>query len=400
MRVLRLRGAPHSGRSAAATATRPSPGLTFVGLIALEYPRAPRRRRRPPMQAASGVRIIVITGDHALTAEAIAREVGIVGPDPRVISGGELDALQRGRPRPAARLVSRADRGAQQYPRRSSTSSRRSASRVIGRDDRRRGQRLARPAPRDIGVAMGASGTDVAREAATMVLTDDNFSSIVAAIEEGRVKVYENIRKFITYIFAHTTPEVVPANPLLRPVGWSHTLPLTPFRSSRSIWGPRRCRPSRSAASPRSRGSSTVRRATAEPRSSTAPSSPRAWLWLRVGRGASRHRRLLPRPRSGRVNALDAPTEAGTPPARRLPGGDDDDIRRHPGIPVSCRSQQGRRAHLCGRSACSRTPCCSEESGSRSSSPRRSSTCRRFRTCSRPRPPGVTSEIALLAAFR
>ncbi len=61
----------------------------------------------------------------------------------------------------------------------------------------------------DIGVAMGASGTDVAREAATMVLTDDSLGSIVAAIEEGRV-VYENIRKFITYIFAHTTPEVVP----------------------------------------------------------------------------------------------------------------------------------------------------------------------------------------------
>ena len=56
---------------------------------------------------------------------------------------------------------------------------------------------------------MGASGTDVAREAATMVLTDDNFASIVAAIEEGRV-VYENIRKFVTYIFAHATPEVIP----------------------------------------------------------------------------------------------------------------------------------------------------------------------------------------------
>ena len=61
----------------------------------------------------------------------------------------------------------------------------------------------------DIGVAMGASGTDVAREAATMVLTDDNFASIVAAVEAGRV-VYDNIRKFITYIFAHLIPETVP----------------------------------------------------------------------------------------------------------------------------------------------------------------------------------------------
>jgi magnesium-transporting ATPase (P-type) len=61
----------------------------------------------------------------------------------------------------------------------------------------------------DIGVAMGQSGTDVAREAATMILTDDNFSTIVAAIEAGR-RVYDNIRKFIFYIFAHAPPEVVP----------------------------------------------------------------------------------------------------------------------------------------------------------------------------------------------
>ena len=61
----------------------------------------------------------------------------------------------------------------------------------------------------DIGVAMGRSGTDVAREASTMILTDDNFATIVAAVEAGR-QVYDNVRKFIQYIFAHATPEVVP----------------------------------------------------------------------------------------------------------------------------------------------------------------------------------------------
>ena len=61
----------------------------------------------------------------------------------------------------------------------------------------------------DIGVAMGRSGTDVAREAATMVLTDDDFATIVAAVEAGR-RVYDNVRKFILYIFAHAPPEVVP----------------------------------------------------------------------------------------------------------------------------------------------------------------------------------------------
>src|SRR5690348_5462525 len=61
----------------------------------------------------------------------------------------------------------------------------------------------------DIGVAMGRSGTDVAREAATMVLTDDNFASIAAAVHAGR-RIYDNVRKFIIYIFAHATPEVTP----------------------------------------------------------------------------------------------------------------------------------------------------------------------------------------------
>ena len=61
----------------------------------------------------------------------------------------------------------------------------------------------------DIGVAMGRSGTDVAREAATMILTDDNFATIVTAVEEGR-RVFDNVRKFVLYIFAHATPEVVP----------------------------------------------------------------------------------------------------------------------------------------------------------------------------------------------
>jgi magnesium-transporting ATPase (P-type) len=77
----------------------------------------------------------------------------------------------------------------------------------------------------DIGIAIGASGTEVARESATMVLIDDSFASIVAAIEEGRI-VFDNLRKFVTHIFAHSTPEVVPFL-LFALSGGSIPLPIT-----------------------------------------------------------------------------------------------------------------------------------------------------------------------------
>jgi magnesium-transporting ATPase (P-type) len=157
----------------------------------------------------AGVRIIVVTGDHGLTAAAVARRIGIARGDPTVVteeeldrmSEDELDQLLRGeeelifaRATPEAKLRIADALHAESHV---------VAMTGDGVNDA--------PALRraDIGVAMGLSGTDVAREAATMVLTDDNFATIVAAIAAGR-RIYDNIRKFILYIFAHTTPEVTP----------------------------------------------------------------------------------------------------------------------------------------------------------------------------------------------
>jgi calcium-translocating P-type ATPase len=183
--------------------------LSFVGLIALEDPLRPEVVDSVARCRRAGVRIVVITGDHGLTAAAVAREAGIVSGEPTVLSGAEVDAMRepeldrllaeteelivaRGNPETKLHLVEAFESEGHTV-----------AMTGDGVNDA--------PALRraDIGVAMGESGTDVARETATMVLADDNFASIVAAIEEGRV-VYENIRKFVVYIFAHATPEVVP----------------------------------------------------------------------------------------------------------------------------------------------------------------------------------------------
>ncbi|MGZ6697263.1 MAG: cation-translocating P-type ATPase [Solirubrobacteraceae bacterium] len=183
--------------------------LCFLGLVAMLDP--PREGVHEAVAAChrAGIRIIVVTGDHGLTAAAIARRVGIAREGPTIVEGeqvdrmrdDELDALLRegrevlfARSSPETKLrITDALRAEQHVV----------AMTGDGVNDA--------PALRraDIGVAMGRSGTDVAREASTMVLTDDHFATIVAAVEAGR-RVYDNIRKFILYIFAHATPEVTP----------------------------------------------------------------------------------------------------------------------------------------------------------------------------------------------
>jgi calcium-translocating P-type ATPase len=183
--------------------------LELLGLVALLDPPRPEVAAAVASCHQAGIRVIVITGDHARTALEVARRIGLeVGPD-EVIPAAELDRL----PDEALdRLL--ADGRELVFARASPETKLRIADAL-----RAQGETVAMtgdgvndaPALRraDIGVAMGVAGTEVAREAATMVLTDDNFASIVAAIEGGR-RVYANIRKFVFYIFAHATPEVVP----------------------------------------------------------------------------------------------------------------------------------------------------------------------------------------------
>jgi calcium-translocating P-type ATPase len=183
--------------------------LCFLGILALVDPPRPEVADAVARCRAAGIRIIVITGDHGLTAKAIAKQVGITRGEPRVVSGRELDDMSEGE----LDALLREDydlifaRASPESKLRIADALRAENHVVAMTGDGVNDAPALRRA--DIGVAMGRSGTDVAREASTMVLTDDNFATIVAAVEEGR-RVYDNIRKFILYIFAHATPEVVP----------------------------------------------------------------------------------------------------------------------------------------------------------------------------------------------
>jgi len=194
--------------------------LTFLGLVALmdpphrEVPEAIARCRR------AGVRVIMITGDHPLTALAVARTIGLVpseskeGPEQAsvVIEGSQLDTLSE---QDLSKLLRADERGrisvfarmAPSHKMRIVTALMEMGEIVAVTGDGVNDAPALRKA--DIGIAMGVAGTDVAKETADMILLDDNFSTIVNAIEEGRA-VYANVRKFVTYVLASNVPEIVP----------------------------------------------------------------------------------------------------------------------------------------------------------------------------------------------
>jgi calcium-translocating P-type ATPase len=183
--------------------------LCLLGLVAMLDPARPEVPAAIGQVHRAGIRVNVVTGDNGLTAAAIARQVGIGSPRMQVVTGTELDAMSE------RELDTLLNSGAEIVFARSSPEAKLRIADAL----RATGQVVAMtgdgvndaPALRraDIGVAMGRSGTDVAREAATMVLTDDNFATIAAAVAAGR-QVYDNVRKFICYIFTHAVPEVLP----------------------------------------------------------------------------------------------------------------------------------------------------------------------------------------------
>ncbi|WP_395695132.1 cation-translocating P-type ATPase [Nocardioides sp.] len=184
--------------------------LVLLGFVALSDPLRDAVPDAVAQAHGAGITVHVITGDSGPTAAAIAGSAGIGGPGrPVVVAGTELEAMDD------ERLGDLLDDDSEIVFARSSPEDKlriaerlQAAGHVVAMtgDGVNDAPALRRA---DIGVAMGRGGTDVAREAATMVLTDDNFATIIVAIQAGR-RVYDNVRKFILYIFAHAVPEIVP----------------------------------------------------------------------------------------------------------------------------------------------------------------------------------------------
>jgi sodium/potassium-transporting ATPase subunit alpha len=183
-------------------------GLILTGMIGLLDPPRPGVAEAIGKCREAGIRIIMITGDASGTAVAVARAIGLVEGEPVVVEGAEFVEMSDARLRSV--LSSREVIFSRMTPKHK--------LRVVNLL-KEEGHRVAvtgdgvndAPALKraDIGIAMGITGTDVAKEAADIILLDDNFATIVNAVEEGRA-IFENIQKFITYIFAHLTPEAIP----------------------------------------------------------------------------------------------------------------------------------------------------------------------------------------------
>jgi P-type Ca2+ transporter type 2C len=181
--------------------------LTFLGLVAMMDPPRPEVLEAVTKCKNAGIRVIMITGDYGLTAESIARRVGIVQTQAQILSGNEIDALSDEALQGMLEQEVIIARASPEHKLRIAKLLQEAGHVVAMTGDGVNDAPALKQA--DIGVAMGRSGTDVAKEAADMILLDDNFASIVNAIEEGRA-VYANIKRFTSYIFTSNTPEAVP----------------------------------------------------------------------------------------------------------------------------------------------------------------------------------------------
>jgi Ca2+-transporting ATPase len=180
--------------------------FTFLGLIGMIDPPRPEAKEAVKVANSAGIRVIMITGDHPRTAQTIASELGIIQHDARVIAGPELNTIDDAQLRHVVKDVSCYARVSPEHKLKIVRALKENGNVAAMTGDGVNDAPALKTA--DIGVAMGITGTDVSKEAADMVLADDNFASIVAAVEEGR-GIFSNIRKFLRYLLSSNIGEVL-----------------------------------------------------------------------------------------------------------------------------------------------------------------------------------------------
>jgi Ca2+-transporting ATPase len=207
-RALRVLGVAY--RSLPELPAHPTPGtveteLTFIGLVGMMDPARPEAGPAVRRAHDAGIDVVMITGDYKETAAAIGRKIGLLAPDGEVLSGAQIDALDDAG---LARALERTTVFARVSPQHKVriVDALKLRGHIVGMtgDGVNDAPALKRA---DIGIAMGITGTDVTRETADMVLTDDNFASIIAAVEQGRI-IFSNIRKFVYFLLSCNLGEI------------------------------------------------------------------------------------------------------------------------------------------------------------------------------------------------
>ncbi|MBE2196216.1 MAG: cation-translocating P-type ATPase [Anaerolinea sp.] len=188
-----------------ATLSSAEQDMTFLGLVGMIDPPRPEAKAAIQVCEQAGIRAVMITGDHPLTAQAVARELGLL-KDGRVITGAELELLSEAEFEREAENIEVYARVSPAHKLRVVTALQKKGHIVAMTGDGVNDAPALKKA--DIGVAMGITGTDVTKEAAAMTLTDDNFASIVAAVEEGR-GIFGNIKKYLMYLLSSNIGEIM-----------------------------------------------------------------------------------------------------------------------------------------------------------------------------------------------
>lgn len=184
----------------------PEQDMVFVGLMGMIDPPRSEARDAIKLCDSAGIRAVMITGDYKETAVAIARDLGMMHEDSRVLAGNEIDELDDETLRAYARQTAVYARVSPDHKVRIVTALREDDHITSMTGDGVNDAMALKQA--DIGVAMGITGTDVAKGSADMILTDDNFATIVSAVREGRI-IYSNIRKFVAFLLSCNVGEIL-----------------------------------------------------------------------------------------------------------------------------------------------------------------------------------------------